>query len=116
MAHFTGAGERVVNHGFDHVFVEFADDIDDFGIPDIADVFLESQAEHEHSRALDRLADPDQLFNGIFGDELAHIIVDTAPGKNDFGVVPDFFGLVGEIVGVDADAVPADQAGEKLEF
>ncbi len=31
-----------------------------------------------------------------------NIIVDTAPGKNDFGVVADFFGLVGEIVGVDA--------------
>ncbi len=100
----TGAGERVVDHGFDHIFVEFADDIDDFGIPDIADVFL------------DRLADPDQLFNGIFGDKLAHVIVDTAPGKNDFGVVTHLFGLVGEIVGVDADAVPADQAGEKLEF
>ena len=66
--------------------------------------------------ALDRLADPDQLFNGIFSDELAHIIVDAAPGKNDFRVVADLFGLVGEVVWVDADAVPADQAGEKLEF
>ena len=116
MAHFGSAGERVIDHGFDHVFVEFADDIDDFGITDIADVFFESQAEHEHFRALDRLADFDQLFHGIFGDELAHIIVDAAPGKNDFGVVTDLFGLVGEVVGVDADAVPADQAGEKLEF
>ena len=116
MAHFTGTGERVVDHGFDHIFVEFADDIDDFGIPDIADVFFESQAEHEHSRALDRLADLDQLFNGILSDELAHTIVDTAPGKNDFGVVTKLFGLIGKVVRVDADAVPADQAGEKLEF
>ncbi len=133
MAHFTGTGERVIDNGFDHIFVEFADDIDDFGITDIADIFFESQAEQStrlplscgsrvfadilsaHFRALDRLADSDQLFHGIFGDELAHIIVDSAPGKNDFGVVTDLFGLVGEVVGVDADAVPADQAGEKLE-
>jgi hypothetical protein len=34
-------------------------------------------------------------------------VVDAAPGKNNFGVIPQFFGLVGEIVGIDPDAPPA---------
>ena len=70
MYNLFGIRIRIEHQTLNTVFSQFADDIDDFGIPDIADVFLESQAEHEHSRALDRLADPDQLFNGICGDNL----------------------------------------------
>ena len=65
MYNLFGIRIRIEHQTLNTVFSQFADDIDDFGIPDIADVFFESQAEHEHSRALDRLADFDQLFDGI---------------------------------------------------
>ena len=41
----------------------------------------------------------------------AHAVVDSPPGEDHLGVVAEFLRLVGEIVGIDADAMPADQAG-----
>ena len=93
MYNLFGIRIRIEHQTLNTVFSQFADDIDDFGITNITDVFFKRQAEHKHFRALDRLADPDQLFHGIFGDELAHIIVDAAPGKNDFRVVTGFISI-----------------------
>src|SRR3546814_6872324 len=43
------------------------------------------------------------------GDERAHAVVDAPAGENDFRIVADLLGLGGQIIGVDADAVAADQ-------
>ena len=43
----------------------------------------------------------------------AHAVVQAAPGQDDLGVVADGLGLVRQVIGVDADAVAAHQAGAK---
>ena len=44
-----------------------------------------------------------QAVDVIFGDIFAHSVVDTTAGEDDFGVVAEFFGLVGEVIRIDAD-------------
>ena len=61
--------------------------------------------------ALDLLTCIDHAFDRLVGDVLAHAVVDATPGKDDLRVVAEHLGLVGQIVGIDADAVPAHQAG-----
>src|SRR6266540_1602227 len=55
------------------------------------------------------------LLDRLLRDELAHAVVDAASGKNDLWDVADLFGLVREVIRIDADAVSADQAWTKLE-
>ena len=74
-------------------------------------VFLECQSQHVDARALDLRAVADHVLDGLLGDELAHAVVDASPRQDHLRVIADLVGLVGEVVGVDADAVPADQAG-----
>src|SRR3546814_1079371 len=45
------------------------------------------------------------------GNVAAHGVVDPAPGQDHVRVVADLLRLVGQVVGVHADAVAADQAG-----
>ena len=51
MYNLFGIRIRIEHQTLNTVFSQFADDIDDFGITDIADVFFESQAKHEHPAA-----------------------------------------------------------------
>jgi hypothetical protein len=60
--------------------------------------------------ALDGCAGCDHLLDGLLGDELAHAVVDAPAGQDDLRVVAQHLGLVGQVVGVDADAVAAHQA------
>ena len=46
---------------------------------------------------------------------MAHVVVDAPSGEDHLRMVANLLGLVGEVVGVDADAVPADQAGAEGE-
>lgn len=101
---------RVVHVGLDVVLAEFLDDVDDAGVAQVRAVFLEGEAHDQHARAFDGDA---ALEHGL--DELrhhvgAHAVVEAAAGEDDLGVVADGLRLVGEVVGVHADAVAADQA------
>ena len=40
---------------------------------------------------------------------LTHAVVDAPPGQNDLRMAAEFLGLEGQVVRIDADAVPADQ-------
>ena len=46
-------------------------------------------------------------FYDAAGDVETHAVVDAASGEDDLGVVAYFLSFVGEVVGVDADAVAA---------
>ena len=41
----------------------------------------------------------------------AHVVIYPAPGKDNFRVIPDSLGFMGEIIRVHTNAVPANQAG-----
>ena len=44
------------------------------------------------------------------GDARADVVVDAAAGKDDLGVIAGLLRAKGQVVGIDADAVAADQA------
>ena len=43
------------------------------------------------------------------GDVFAHAVVDAAAGEDHLWVIADHLRLVGQVIGIDADAVPADE-------
>ena len=118
----TGFGRvrhRVVHDNAGTVGFQFADHVDDAGITQVRTVLLEGQAEDDDRAILDRMTAADQHFDRLFGDELAHAVVDAAASEDDFRVVAQFLRLVGEIVGVYANAVATDQArteGQEIPF
>src|SRR3546814_18411363 len=65
-------------------------------------------ARHVHPAFGHQLDDP-------AGNVAAHPVVEAAAGQNHLGVIADGFGLVRQIVRVDADAVADDQTGAELE-
>ncbi len=51
-----------------------------------------------------------QPLRGHVGDEARHAVVDAPPGEDDFRVVPEHLRFMSQVIGVDADAMPADKA------
>ena len=100
----------VVNIDADAVLAQGVDDVHHPGIAQVRAVFLEGQAEDQDPAVADADAALQHELDDGFGDVGAHAIVDAPAGEDDLGVVADGDGLVGEIVGVDTDAVAADQA------
>ena len=43
-------------------------------------------------------------------DALAHAVVDAPAGQNDLGMIAGLLGAIGQIIGIDADAVAADES------
>ena len=103
-------GHRVVHDHVAAVALQFADHVDHLAVAQIGAVFLEGEAQHDDVGALDVVAALDHLLDGLFGDVLAHAVVDATAGQDDLRVVAQHVGLVGEVVRIDADAVAAHQA------
>ena len=97
------------------IVLQFADDIDHPGIAQVGAVFFEGQAKDEDAAAGDINALAHHQLDQRRGDIVAHMVVDTPPGENHFGMVANLLGLVGEVIWVGADAVSADQAGAERE-
>src|SRR3984893_10956550 len=88
--------------------LQFAYDTDHAGVARIRNILLESQAEYgdNTSPALSTQQPSDTFAR----DAVTHAIVDPATGQDDFGVVARLFCTIGQVIGVNANAVPADQA------
>ncbi len=53
------------------------------------------------------------------GDIAAHVIVEPSPGQDHLRMIANLLGLMGEVVGVNPNAVATNQAGsegEKVSF
>ena len=110
---FGDIDPRVVDVDLGVVAGQLAHDVDDFGVAQIRAAFLEGEAEDEDS-GIDHLhLAPRHELDDFVGHIAGHAVVDAASGKDDFGVVTDLLRLVGQVVGIDADAVAAHQAGAK---
>ena len=101
----------VVNVDANAVFAQGVDDVHHPGVAQVGAVFLEGQAEDEDPAVADADAALQHEFDHGLRDVGAHAVVDAPAGEDDLGVIANGDGLVGEVVGVDADAVAADQAG-----
>src|SRR5205814_10653878 len=63
--------------------------------------------------ALHRTAMLDHQLHRLLRDVTAHAIVDAPAGKDYLRVVADLLRLIGQIVGINANAVATDEAGPK---
>ena len=52
----------------------------------------------------------DQPAHAFARDALADAVVDAPAGQDDLGMIAGLLGAMGQIIGIDADAVAADQA------
>ena len=109
-----------VEHVHRHVeLAQLVDDIDDTGIAQVRAVLLERQAHDQYPGILHMDASLGQALDQLIGHVGAHAVIDTAAGQDDLGMVANLLRLVGQIVGVHADAVPAHQArteGQEVPF
>ena len=81
----------------------------------VAAVFLECQAKSVDGRPFHRTASGDEVLDGLLRDIGAHPVIDAPPGEDHLGVVAESLGVVREVVGFDANAVPTDEARLELQ-
>ena len=103
----------VVNVDPNAVLAHGVNDVHHPVVAQVGAVFLEGQAEDEDAAVADADAALQHELDHGLGDVGAHAVVDAPTGEDDLGVIADGDGLVGEVVGVDADAVATHQAGAK---
>ena len=82
-------------------------------VADIRAVFLEGETHHQNARPLDGDAALEQRLDQLLGDVGAHAVVEASAGEDELRVVADRLRFVREVVGIDADAVAANEAGTK---
>ena len=112
---FLRVGLRIADADLDAVAVQFLDDVDDLGVAQIAAVLLEGQPQQVDTGALDVRAGRDHVLDRLLGNELAHAVVDAASGQDHLWVVAEHVGLVRQVIGIDADAMAADQTRLELQ-
>src|SRR6202042_897057 len=111
-----GAGcPRVVDVDARALLLQLAHHFDYLRVSDVGAVLLERDAEHQHAGPFDVDALGRHELGNPPGDVQTHVVVEAPPGEDHLRVIADFLGLVGEVVGVDADAVPTDQARLEVE-
>src|SRR5690606_25399621 len=98
-----------VDDGLDAEALELAQDVDHAAVAQVGHVLLEGQAENAHPRALDELAPAREELDRLLGHEGAHAVVDPPAREDHLRVVAHLLRLVREVVGIDADAVAADE-------
>ena len=111
MADFVRVGDRVADDDLHAPAFKFAHHVHDLAVADVGAVFLEGDAENADLAARGVHALLQHQLDGISRHVARHVVVDAAAGQNDLRVVADGLGLVGEVVGIDANAMAADQAG-----
>ena len=72
-------------------------------------VFLEGQPQDQDARTIHVDASLQHRLHQLAGHIGAHAVIDTAPCKDHLRVVAHRLGLMGQVVGVHANAVPADE-------
>jgi hypothetical protein len=88
---------------------------DHAGVAQVRAVFLEGQTHDQHPRAIDLDAPRDHRLDQLAGDIGAHAVVDPPPGQDHVRMIAQHLRLVRQVIGIDADAVPADKAGPEIE-
>ena len=109
----VGPGVVHVNPGAEAA--QFGHHVYDAGVAQIRTIFLEGETQHQDGSVHHIKTATEHELDDLAGNVRAHAIVDAAAGKNDFRVAADFLGLVGQVVGVDADAVATDETGAERE-
>ena len=106
-----GVDPGVMDVHLDAIALQFLDYVDDPGVAQVGAVFLEGEAEQQYAGAVNRDIVQGHQSRDLVGDVFAHVVVDAPAGQDHLGVEPDFLGLVGQVVRVNANAVATHQSG-----
>ncbi len=112
---FVGVGMRVVNIDQRMAGAQFVDYLAHARVAQVRTVLLERRAQHEDAAADDADLLERHQAQDLRRDVRAHALVDAPRCADQLGVDAHFAGLVDQIVGVDADAMPADETGSEIE-
>src|SRR5205823_1909469 len=105
-------GNRIIHLYREAVGVQLIDDIGDFGVTGVGHVFLKSHAEDGDRGG--PVLPFQQATNAFARDPLPDAVIDLSAGQNHLRFVTRLLGAIGQIIGIDADAVTPDQAGGEL--
>ena len=103
----------VHNNRINPILTKLLHNIDHLCISGIRAVLLKGEAQNSNPGRFYRYIGFNQVLYHIFGHISAHIVIDTAPGQNDLGMITQFLRLVGEIIRIHADTVASNQAREE---
>ena len=111
-------GDGIVDHHIEEA-AKLAHEIDDLGVARVGHVLLEGEAHDQDLGVVHLQLAVKHGLDDVAGDEARHAVIDAAPGEDHLRVKADRLRLVGQIIGIDADAVAADEArtiGVKIPF
>ena len=89
-------------------------DINDLGIASVGAILLKSEAQNGNLGGLDGDIGLDELFHQVLCAVFAHAVIDAAACGDDLAAVAQLGCLIGQVIGVNTDAVTADQTGLEL--
>src|SRR5437016_955526 len=107
---FGRVGERVRHQCRDAEIAQFRDDVGHAAVAQIGHVLLEGDPEDADFGALDRALGGDQELDETLRDKAPHAVIDAPAGEDHLRVVARRLGPRGQVIGIDPDAVPADEA------
>ncbi len=117
--HFLRIGDGVGHHHVHAPALQLAHQVNHFAVADVGAVLFEGDAQHAHFAARRIHARAQHHLDGAVRRVCGHVVIDSAARQNNLRVVAHLLGLVGQVVRIHADAVPADQArakGDKVPF
>ena len=109
--HHVRIGPGIVDIHDRAVGLQFLHDIHDPRVAHVGAVFLERDAKHQDLRLRQAHAPLHHEADDLGRHVQSHVVVDAPARQDHLRVVAHLLGLVGQVVGIDADAVAADQAG-----
>ena len=111
MFYLRRIGPRVADINFAAEFFQPVHHIHRMTVADIGAVFLECDPQLQYLCSVDPAVFLDHQLDDFSGDIVAHAVVDAASGEDHLGQIAQGLSFVGQVVGIDADAMTADQAG-----
>ena len=104
-----------MNNNPDTVIGELGNNVHHFCVSEIGDIFLEGQTEDGDGGPLDRLASGDEHLYRFLRHVFAHSVIDSAAGQYYFGMIPQRLGFHRQVIGIDSNTMPTDQAGTEVQ-
>src|ERR1700742_2880233 len=114
MFHNFTVGQRIADDRGYSKLLQFLCDIRHSTISNVRHALFERHAEYRHLRTTQRMTGSRKKLNCAPGNECSHRIVYTPPSQNNFRMVAEFLSLRGQIIGIDPDTMPSNEAWAEL--
>ena len=109
----AGVDPGVVNIDARAVGTQFAHNVDDLGIAHVRAVLLERHPEYQDAGIQGLHTFCQHALDDARRDVQRHVIVDAPARENHLRVITELLRLVGQVIRIDADAMPADESRAK---